>query len=38
MELRHEGSAAEGNKVRIEDAEESLRVLTQLLARYGAPT
>jgi hypothetical protein len=38
MELRHEGSATGGNKVRIEDAEDSLRELTQLLAGYGAPT
>jgi hypothetical protein len=38
MELRHEGSATGGNKVKTEDAEESLGELTQLLAGYGAPT
>ncbi len=38
MELRHEGSATGGNKVRIQYGEESLSELTQLLAGYGAPT
>jgi len=38
MELRHEGSATGGNKVRIEDREESPSELTQLFAGYGAPT
>jgi hypothetical protein len=38
MELRHEGSATGGKKIRIENGEESLSELTPLLAGYGAPT
>jgi hypothetical protein len=38
MELRHEGSATGGKKVRIEEGEESPSKLTKLLAGYGAPT
>ncbi len=38
MELRHEGSATGGKKIRIQYGEESPSELTKLLAGYGAPT